>query len=78
MNPYHKEVLQNALEHRKKEIVEYQINIDNFVRAIEKAKQDPELVAFTEQLQQLLKDNLLEQKKSKIMLEVIQDQLGET
>lgn len=71
------EMLADALKAREEEVLSYQINIDNYVRAIEKAKDDPELAAFVEQLNSLLSSSLLEQKKAKIILEVIRDQIEE-
>lgn len=72
-----KEILTNSLSHRKDEIDNYQLNIDNYTIAIELAKQDEELTSFVEQLQELLRTSIYEQKKAKIMLQVIQQQLEE-
>ena len=72
---YKQELLQVALEARKKEVTEYQVNIDNFRLAIQKINDNPELAEFKTQLESLLKSSLYEQSKAKIMLEVIQDQL---
>lgn len=69
------ELLKEALKARVDEVLNYQINIDNYIRAIEKAKDDPELVEFVDRLRELLSSSLLEQKKSRIILEVIQDQI---
>lgn len=69
------QILESALEARKKEVTEYQVNIDNFRLAIEKIVGDAELVEFKEQLDGLLKSSIYEQRKAKIMLEVIQSQL---
>lgn len=69
------EILKEALNARVDEVLNYQINIDNYIRAIEKAKNDPELVEFVERLRELLSSSLLEQKKSQIILEVIQEQI---
>lgn len=69
------EILKEALKARVDEVLNYQINIDNYIRAIEKAKNDPELVEFVERLRELLSSSLLEQKKSRIILEVIQEQI---
>jgi len=71
------ETLQEALKAREEEVLVYQINIDNYERAIEKSNDDPELGDFVKQLNELLASSKLEQKKSKIMLEVIKDQLAE-
>lgn len=75
LNEYKKEILTSALEGRKKEVTEYQVNIDNFRLAIEKIGDDVELAPFKAQLQDLLKSSIYEQSKAKIMLEVIQSQL---
>ncbi len=72
-----KEILTNSLSHRQDEVDNYQLNIDNYKIAIELAKQDEELVPFVEQLQELLRTSIYEQKKAKIMLQVIQQQLEE-
>ena len=69
------EILRDALKARIEEVLTYQINIDNYTRAIEKAKNDPELGEFVERLRELLSSSLLEQKKSQIILEVIQEQI---
>jgi hypothetical protein len=69
------ETLQEALKAREEEVLMYQINIDNYERALEKSKNDPELNDFVERLKELLVSSRLEQKKAKIMLEVVKDQL---
>lgn len=74
---YKKEILKAALDARIKEVTEYQVNIDNFRLAITYLQDDPELVEFKATLQNLLASNILEQKKSKVMLHVIQSQLKE-
>lgn len=77
LEEYKNEILTAALEGRRREITEYQINIDNFRLAISKIRDDDtELQPFRAQLQQLLEENLLEQRKSQIMLEVIQSQVS--
>jgi hypothetical protein len=72
-----KEILTGALTQREEEILGYQINIDNYTMAIDLAKDDPDLISFVEQLRELLSSSILEQKKTKIMLQVIQKQLEE-
>jgi hypothetical protein len=49
--------------------------VDNFRLAIEKIGEDPFLQEFKKQLEELLFSTLHEQRKSQIMLEVIQSQL---
>jgi hypothetical protein len=75
LKDYKKEILTTSLEGRNKEVTEYQVNIDNFRLAIEKIGDDPDLTLFKTQLEDLLKSSIYEQKKAKIMLEVIQSQL---
>jgi hypothetical protein len=75
LEDYKKEILTASLEGRKKEITEYQVNIDNFRLAIDKIGDNPDLAEFKTQLEGLLKSSLYEQSKAKIMLDVIQSQL---
>jgi hypothetical protein len=78
MTPYQLEILNNALEMRDREITEYQVNIDNYTRAIAKiADDDVAMLPFKEQLQELLRTSLVEQRKCQIIREVIADQLAE-
>ena len=72
-----REILRSAKHQRENEVLEYQINIDNFRMAIDVARHDPDLTDFVEQLEGLLRSNILEQKKSKVMLHVIRQQLDE-
>ena len=74
------EILQMSLEARVQEVMHYQINIDNYVIALnEIAKLPPqeqaELSEFSGQLRGLLASEKLEQKKAKIMLEVVRQQV---
>ncbi len=74
------DIITAALDGRKQEVLGYQINIDNYTRALEKmsllsAEDRAELSGFTEQLRTLLTSEKLEQKKAKIMLEVLQEQV---
>lgn len=74
------DILTNAVEQRKREILHYQINIDNYLGALslinEKYSDNPALEPFVAQLENLLESSLLEQTKEKIMLEVIERQLN--
>lgn len=69
------ETLKSALQAREEEVLHYQINIENYVRAIEKSKSDPELSEFVDCLVELLASSRLEQKKATIMRDVIREQL---
>jgi transcriptional regulator CtsR len=76
VNPdYQKEILTAALDARIKEVTEYQVNIDNFRLAIKRIGDDAEMQEFKQQLEGLLASSLLEQRKAKLMLEVIKSQL---
>ena len=75
-----KEILFATLKGREQEIMHYQLNIDNYTLALEEigamsAAEAAELAGFADQIANLLASEILEQKKSKIMLRVIQRQL---
>lgn len=74
------EILAMSLEARENEVMVYQINIYNYSIALEKiAEMAPEdkadLSEFAGQLRSLLASEKLEQKKAKLMLEVIRQQV---
>lgn len=69
-------MLEAGYNQRINEVTEYQVNIDNYAMALDIIGDDPDLQAFKEQLQELLRTTTIEQKKSKIMLEVVKRQLG--
>ena len=75
------EILKMTLEARIQEVMGYQINIDNYTLALseisKKSQEDQaELLEFSDQLRSLLTSENLEQKKAKIMLAVIQQQVS--
>ena len=74
------EILAMSLEARVNEVMVYQINIDNYSIALEKMSQmsvedRAELSEFAGRLRDLLASEKLEQKKAKLMLEVIKSQV---
>lgn len=71
------QILTQSLEARQNEVLSYQINIDNYTLAIEHiiATGDPDLDGFHDQLVKLLASEIIEQKKAKVMLAVIKQQL---
>ena len=76
------EILAASLDARVQEVMHYQINIDNYTIALEIISSLPpderaELLTFAEQLRGLLSSETIEQKKAKIMLEVIRQQVGQ-
>lgn len=75
------EILQAALITRDEEILGYQINIDNYDRAISKINADhadnPSIVAFRDNLIEQLAAHKIEQLKAIIIRDVIADQVEE-
>ena len=75
------EILTSAVEHRRQEVMHYQINIDNYRAAIAEIDENysdrAEMASFREQLCELLRTSLIEQTKERIMLTVIERQLTE-
>lgn len=72
-----KTILETALTARNAEILQYQIDIDNFRRAIILSDKDPDLTDFSSRLRELLASSILEQKKAIIIRDVIKEQLEE-
>ena len=75
------ERLQTCYEAREVEISEYQLNVDNFIRAISKIDEEyagnKDMQEFKDHLSKLLADNQREQLKSIIMRDVLADQIAE-
>jgi hypothetical protein len=71
------QILTQSLTARIEEVLLYQINADNYTRAIEKIGDDDALQEFKNQLEENLKTTLHEQRKAQIMLDVVKDQLEE-
>ena len=73
------DILRASAEGRRAEVMNYQINIDNFRLAIAKIEAEhadnPEMAEFSERLRDLLHSSEVEQLKERIMLEVIEQQL---
>ena len=80
MNEEKIQILTESIEGRNKEIMHYQINIDNYVFAIEDIEQNPnadgDMIAFKANLQDLLASSKREQTKSKIILKALEAQLA--
>jgi hypothetical protein len=70
------EILSSAVEQRTQEVLEYQINIENYRAALEKTAGDSSMQEFHAQLENLLTSTIREQKKSQVMLEVVTEQLN--
>lgn len=79
MNEYHRQTLIDAAEHREKEVTHYQININNYTRAISEIETQhagkPHMEEFANRLRELLKSSIEEQEKELVLLKVIRDQL---
>jgi len=75
------ETLQSALVARNDEIDGYQINIDNYTRAIAKIgveyPDNSAIVEFGDRLKEMLEQHKTEQLKAIIIRDVIADQLAE-
>jgi Cys-tRNA synthase (O-phospho-L-seryl-tRNA:Cys-tRNA synthase) len=75
------EILTVALESRNEEIATYQINIDNYTRAIDKIdtehSDNPAMIEFRDHLVDMLASSKTEQLKAVIIRDVIADQLTE-
>lgn len=75
------QTLQSALEPRNDEILNYQVNIDNYTRAIDKINAEyadnPAMIEFRDRLAELLISGQTEQLKSIIIRDVIADQITE-
>lgn len=79
LNEERLKILTEAAEHREREVMHHQINIDNYTRAIAEIEanySDAEpLTEFATRLKDLLASSIIEQAKEEIMLKVIRDQL---
>lgn len=73
-------ILAAAADHREREVLHHQINIDNYRLALaeiaENHADDADLAEFAERLAELLASSVREQIKEKIMLTVIRRQIG--
>ena len=74
------EILEDAKKQRSESVESYQLNIDNYTRAlakIEEAADKDDLAEFKADLDLRLKSEGKEQRKEQIMLAVIEDQINE-
>lgn len=74
------EILAMSVDAREQEVMHYQINIDNYSIALKmisemEPSEQVELNDFSKQLRELLASEKLEQKKAKLMLAVIKEQV---
>jgi hypothetical protein len=72
-------MLTDAYEHRQREVMHHQINIDNYHLAIEeietKHPEDETMLEFANRLRDLLASSIIEQAKEVIMRDVLAKQL---
>lgn len=75
------ETLKSALSARNDEVESYQVNIDNYVRAIEKINaqysENIDMLQFRDQLADLLNSSRREQLKAIVIRDVIAEQVSE-
>ena len=75
------QTLQSALTPRNDEILDYQINIDNYTRAIAKINAEHSdnlaMIEFRDRLADMVESHKTEQLKAIIIRDVIADQLTE-
>ena len=73
-------ILTDAYEHRKREVMHHQINIDNYTLALaeiaEKHPEDEAMAEFANRLRDLLASSIVEQAKEVIMRDVMAKQLA--
>lgn len=73
-------ILTDAYEHRQREVMHHQINIDNYTLALEEIAEkhtDCEVMAdFANRLRELLTSSTIEQAKEIVMRDVIAKQLA--
>jgi len=79
MNTARQTILEQAADHRETEVMQHQINIDNYRLAIAEIDAnhaaDPDMAEFRTRLEDLLHSSIVEQTKEAIMLKVIKLQL---
>ena len=73
-------ILTDAYEHRQREVMHHQINIDNYTLALEEiAEKHPEdeiMADFANRLRDLLASSIIEQAKEVILRDVMAKQLA--
>lgn len=74
MEAYRKEVLLTNLDARRREVIDYAINIENFQLALKEIESDSSMTEFKQRLEQLLAEHIREHKKASVMLKVLEAQ----
>jgi hypothetical protein len=79
LNEERTKILTDAYEHRQREVMHHQINIDNYQLALQEIAEkhpDCEIMAeFANRLRELLGSSIIEQAKEVIMRDVMAKQL---
>lgn len=79
LNEERTKILTDAYEHRQREVMHHQINIDNYKLALveiaENYADSPAMAEFANRLHELLSSSLVEQAKEIIMRDVMAKQL---
>jgi len=79
MNTARQTILEQAADHRETEVMQHQINIDNYRLAIAEIDANyqghADMAEFRVRLDDLLQSSIVEQMKEAIMLKVIKAQL---
>lgn len=78
--PSREEILRNALVGREHEVMQYQINIDNYTIALQEiekmsVEERAEIASFADHLRKLLASEKAEQRKASLMLHVLKKQV---
>ena len=72
-------IIADAYEHRRREVMHHQINIDNYQLALveiaENHADNPAMAEFADRLRELLSSSLVEQAKEAIIRDVMAKQL---
>jgi len=80
LNEERTKILTDAYEHRQREVMHHQINIDNYQLALQEIAEkhpDSEVMAeFANRLRDLLASSIIEQAKEVIMRDVMAKQLA--
>ena len=73
-------IITDAYEHRRREVMHHQINIDNYQLALveiaENHADNPAMAEFADRLRDLLASSIIEQAKEVIMRDVMAKQLA--
>ena len=72
-----KEIISTEIARRLDQIMLYEINVENYKRAIQKAELDSDLSAFCKHLKELLISEGIELKKEQTIVSAMREQLAD-